>query len=41
MMDMRDLFVAQGHLPDTVESSTGHLKYQQPPLLIRNIERAS
>jgi enediyne biosynthesis protein E4 len=36
----RDLFVAQGHVLDTVENSTGYLKYQQPPLLIRNIGKS-
>jgi hypothetical protein len=33
---LRDLFVAQGHVLDTIESSTAYLKYKQPPLLMRN-----
>jgi hypothetical protein len=32
---LRDIFVAQGHVLDTIEASTG-LKYRQPPLLMRN-----
>jgi hypothetical protein len=32
----RDLFVAQGHVMDTIELTTPHLKYLQPPLLLRN-----
>jgi hypothetical protein len=33
---LRDLFVAQGHVLDTIEQSTAYLKYRQPPLLMRN-----
>ena len=33
---LRDLFVAQGHVLDTIESSTAYLKYKQAPLLMRN-----
>jgi hypothetical protein len=33
---LRDLFVAQGHVLDTVEKTTGYLKYRQPLLLMRN-----
>jgi enediyne biosynthesis protein E4 len=33
---LRDLFVAQSHVLDTVEKSTAYLKYKQPPLLMRN-----
>ena len=33
---LRDLFVAQGHVLDTVEKSTAYLKYEQPLLLMRN-----
>src|SRR6266536_1762820 len=33
---LRDLFVAQGHVLDTIEKSTSYLKYRQPPLLVRN-----
>jgi hypothetical protein len=32
----RDLFVAQSHVLDTVESSTAYLKYKQPLLLMTN-----
>jgi len=33
---LRDLFVAQSHVLDTIERSTAYLKYKQPPLLMRN-----
>ncbi|MCM3906394.1 MAG: CRTAC1 family protein, partial [Pyrinomonadaceae bacterium] len=33
---LRDLFVAQGHVLDTIEQSTVYLKYKQSPLLTRN-----
>jgi enediyne biosynthesis protein E4 len=33
----RDIFVAQSHVLDTIEKSTGYLKYRQPPLLLRNL----
>ncbi len=33
---LRDIFVAQSHVLDTIEKSTGYLKYKQTPLLIRN-----
>ncbi|MGI9066890.1 MAG: CRTAC1 family protein [Pyrinomonadaceae bacterium] len=33
---LRDLFVAQSHVLDTIEASTGYLKYKQTPLLMRN-----
>ena len=33
----KDLFVAQGHVLDTIELTSDHLKYLQPPLLLRNI----
>jgi hypothetical protein len=32
----RDLVVAQGHVLDTIEKTTGHLAYKQAPLLMRN-----
>jgi hypothetical protein len=32
----RDLFVAQGHVLDTIEKTTSYLTYKQPPLLLRN-----
>ena len=31
----KDLFAAQGHVLDTVELTSDHLKYQQPPLLLK------
>ena len=33
---MRDIFVAQSHVLDTIEKSTSYLKYKQTPLLMRN-----
>ncbi|HEV7682562.1 MAG TPA: CRTAC1 family protein [Pyrinomonadaceae bacterium] len=33
---LRDIFVAQGHVLDTIEKSTSSLKFRQPPLLMRN-----
>ncbi|MDQ3585265.1 MAG: CRTAC1 family protein [Acidobacteriota bacterium] len=33
---LRDIFVAQGHVLDTIEKTTSYLKYKQPPLLLRN-----
>lgn len=33
---LRDIFVAQSHVLDTIEKSTGYLKYKQSPLLMRN-----
>jgi hypothetical protein len=32
----RDIFVAQGHVLDTIEKSSSYVKYKQPPLLMRN-----
>jgi enediyne biosynthesis protein E4 len=32
----RDLFVAQGHVLDTIEKTSSFLKYKQTPLLMRN-----
>ena len=32
----KDLFVAQGHVMDTIEVTTPNRKYLQPPLLLRN-----
>src|SRR5258708_2049775 len=32
----KDLFVAQGHVLDNVEKTSGNLKYEQPPLLLHN-----
>jgi enediyne biosynthesis protein E4 len=31
----KDLFAAQGHVLDTVELTSDHLKYRQPPLLLK------
>ena len=33
----KDLFVAQGHVMDTIEKTAPNLKYFQPPLLLRNV----
>lgn len=33
----KDLFVAQGHVLDTIELTSEHLKYLQPPLVLRNL----
>jgi enediyne biosynthesis protein E4 len=33
---LRDIFVAQSHVLDTIEQSTSYLKYKQTPLLMRN-----
>src|SRR6266849_4567672 len=33
---LRDAFVAQSHVLDTIEKSTTYLKYKQTPLLMRN-----
>jgi hypothetical protein len=35
----RDVFVAQGHVLDTIEKTSSYLKYKQTPLLIRNTEK--
>lgn len=32
----KDLFIAQGHVADTVQHMMPHLRYLQPPLLLRN-----
>jgi len=32
----KDLFVAQGHVMDTIELTAPNLRYHQPPLLLRN-----
>jgi enediyne biosynthesis protein E4 len=36
---LRDIFVAQSHVLDTIEKSTGYIKYKQTPLLMRNTGR--
>lgn len=36
---LRDIFVAQSHVLDTIEKSIGYLKYKQTPLLMRNTGR--
>jgi enediyne biosynthesis protein E4 len=33
----KDLFVAQGHVLDTIELTSEHLRYLQPPLVLRNV----
>jgi enediyne biosynthesis protein E4 len=33
---LRDVFVAQSHVLDTIERSSSYLKYKQTPLLMRN-----
>jgi len=37
---LRDLFVAQSHVLDTIDKTSSHLKYRQPPLLMRNTGKA-
>ena len=32
----QDLFLAQGHVMDTIEQTSPHLRYRQPPLLAKN-----
>jgi enediyne biosynthesis protein E4 len=32
----KDIFVAQGHVMDTIEKTASNLRYLQPPLLLRN-----
>ena len=32
----KDLFVAQSHVMDTIEKTSPNLKYQQPPLMLKN-----
>jgi hypothetical protein len=32
----KDIFVAQGHVMDTIEKTAPNLRYEQPPLLLRN-----
>lgn len=34
---LRDIFVAQSHVLDTIEKTNNNLKYRQPPLLMRNV----
>jgi len=36
----RDIFVAQGHVLDTIEKMTSYLKYRQMPLLMRGVPPA-
>jgi hypothetical protein len=37
---LRDIFVAQGHVLDTIEKTSSYLKYKQPPLILRNTGKA-
>lgn len=32
----KDIFVAQGHVMDTIEQTSPNLRYRQPPLLLKN-----
>ncbi|MBV9608846.1 MAG: VCBS repeat-containing protein, partial [Acidobacteria bacterium] len=34
----KDLFIAQGHVLDTIQLTFPHLRYRQPPLLLKNIK---
>ncbi|HYO63539.1 MAG TPA: CRTAC1 family protein [Pyrinomonadaceae bacterium] len=36
---LRDIFVAQSHVLDTIEKTSSHLTYRQTPLLMRNTGR--
>lgn len=36
---LRDIFVAQGHVLDTIENTGSYFKYRQPALLMRNTGR--
>jgi len=33
----KDLFVAQSHVMDTIEKTSGNLSYLEPPLLLKNV----
>ncbi|MCI0622204.1 MAG: CRTAC1 family protein [Acidobacteria bacterium] len=35
----KDLFVAQGHVMDNIEQTNRNLRYRQPPLLLRNLQK--
>ena len=37
---LRDLFVAQGHVLDTIEKTSSYLTYKQAPLLLRNVGKS-
>jgi enediyne biosynthesis protein E4 len=37
----RDLFIIQGHVLDTIEISSPHLRYAQPPFLLKNVQGQS
>ncbi|HYP28375.1 MAG TPA: CRTAC1 family protein [Blastocatellia bacterium] len=37
---LRDIFVSQGHVLDTIEKTSSYLKHRQPPLLMRNTGKA-
>lgn len=34
----KDIFVAQAHVMDTIETNEPHLHYLEPPLLVKNVE---
>jgi len=37
----RDIFITQGHVLDTIEITSPHLRYAQPPFLLKNVEGSS
>jgi enediyne biosynthesis protein E4 len=37
----RDIFITQGHVLDTIEITSPHLSYAQPPFLLKNLEGKS
>jgi hypothetical protein len=37
----RDIFIIQGHVLDTIEITSPHIQYAQPPFLLRNLEGKS
>jgi len=37
----RDLFIIQAHVLDTIEITSPHIQYKQPPFLLRNLEGKS
>jgi enediyne biosynthesis protein E4 len=37
----RDLFIIQGHVLDTIEITSPHLQYAQPPFLLKNLKGES
>jgi enediyne biosynthesis protein E4 len=37
----RDLFIIQGHVLDTIETTSPHLQYAQPPFILKNVQGES